>query len=294
MSGRIRLLSAVAIIVLGAVGYALFGTESAVDGSRMARLVLPRPGIAHFNSKPFESTFEPPASSSSSVIKQAGVSDPNHTGVYQVAWRTGSPVSETGLMVELLPSAARARAAQNQLEDQYTNSKKLSAEELTLTGKFTVAGLPTAFARTYAQKSSSTTSASSAKLYLVVFRVNRVVVFELTDTSGKAIDENAAGSIARAEANLLDQREPGFVLTHQVRPVGRALLFGLVTLALAGGVVFFPRVRRLITQRQERQEERARLRAQRHVRSRGAKVMQRRRVPAWQQRQTTGRRRSGN
>jgi hypothetical protein len=294
MSGRIRLLGAVAIVVLGAVGYALFGSVTAIDGNGMARLVIPRPGIAPFNSKPFESTFEPPAHSASSVVRQAGVSHPNETGVYQVAWRGGSPTSEAGLMVELLPSAGRARAAQNQLEEQYSNSKKLSAEELTLTGRFTVAGLPGAFGGTYSQKSSSTTTASSAKLYIVLFQVNRVAVFELTDSTGSAINENVAGSIARSEAHLLGQREPGFVLTHKVRPVVRAVLFAVVTLALAGGILFFPRVRRFMTQRRERQEERARLRAQRHVRSRGAKVMQRKRVPAWQQRQTTGRRRSGS
>jgi hypothetical protein len=293
MSARVRLLSAVAIVVLGAVGYALFGSVTAIDGDRMARLVLSSPRIAQFKSQPFESTFEPPTGSGSSVVRRAGTSSPTETGIYQVAWRGRSKTSETGFVVELLPSSALARSARNQLVYQYSNPKKLTAETLTLTGKFTVAGLPDAFGATYTQKSSSTSSASSSKIYIVLFQVNRVAAFELTESSDSAINEHVAGSTAVSEARLLGQAEPGFVLTHEVRPVLRAVLFALVTLGLAGGILAVPRIRQFMTQRRERQEERTRLRAQRHVRSRGSKVMQRQRVPYWQQRQTTGRRRSG-
>ncbi len=291
--GGVRLLSAVAIVVLGAIAYAFFGSVSAIDGDRMARLVIPSPGMTQFKSHPFESKFEPPAGSSSSVLRGAATTHPTETGIYQVAWRGRSTTSETGVMVELLPSSTLARSARNQLQYEYGNPKQLTTETLTLTGKFSVAGLSGAFGATYKQKSSSTSSASSPKIYVVLFQVNRVAAFALTESTDSSINEKVVGSIALSEARRLGQTEPGFLLTHKVRPVLRAVLFALVTLGLAGGVLAFPRIRKFMARRRERQEDRARLRAQHHVRSRGSKVMQRQRVPAWQQRQTTGKRRSG-
>ena len=202
--------------------------------------------IAQFKSQPFESTFEPPTGSASSVVRRAGTSSPTETGSYQVAWRGRSKTSETGIMVELLPSSALARSARNQLVYQYSNPKKLTAETLTLTGKFKVAGLPGAFGATYTQKSSSTSSASSSKIYIVLFQVNRVAAFGLTESSDSASTSTSRDPLPSPKRACL-ARQPGFVLTHEVRPVLRAVLFALVTLGLAGGILAVPRIRQFMT-----------------------------------------------
>jgi hypothetical protein len=228
-----------------------------------------------------------------SLVKKAGASHPTETGAFQVAWRLkGSKTSGASVLVQLLPTPTLARSLQHELKGDYSEAKKLAAESLDLTHQFTVAALPGAFAASYTEKSSTTPSSVSTNVYVVLFQVNRVTVFVLMQSSSTTIGQQDASSLAVSEARLLRKAEPGFSLAQTVRPGLLALWFGLGTLTAAGVSLVFPWTLRLITQRRERKEEKDRLRARRHVGSRGSKVMQRQRAPAgWQRRPPTRRNR---
>jgi hypothetical protein len=290
MSGRSRVFIAIAIVAVGAVAYAFLGTTTAVDESRLSRLVVPATGFKGFKPHPLKSSIEPPSKSPSSVVKAAGASHPTETGIVQVAWSASTKENEAGVMVQLLPTPAEARAVLAELKSDYSAPKKVSAESLTLVDKFTVTALPGAFAARYAPTSSKT---SSADIYIVLFQVDRVAAFVVVDVSSSAVTEKDAGALAVSEAQHIRRVELGFTLAQTVRPFLRALWFALGTVLVAGAVLAFPRIRRFMTDRRERMEDRARLREQRHVRARGSKVMRRQSVPAWQRPRSTGRRRSG-
>jgi hypothetical protein len=292
---RVVIGAAVLTVAAGAVAYLFLGTTTQVDGRRMARLVVPTTRIAQFESHPLESTFAAPSKSSLSLVKQAGASHPTETGAYQRSWRTkSSKASGASVLVQLLPTPTLARSLQHQLTNNYTDVKKLTAQSLDLTQKFTVAALPGAFAASYTEKSSTTSSSGSTNVYVVVFQVNRVEVFVLMQSSSTAIGEQDSSSLAVSEAEFLRSTEPGFSLAQTVRPASRALLFGLGTLTAAGVILVLPWIIGLMTQRRERsrerKEERERLRARHHIRSRGSSVMRRQRAPAGRKRPPTKRR----
>jgi hypothetical protein len=291
-SGRIRFVIAAAILIAGAVMYAFLGTATQVDGQRMAGLVVPKTGIAQFESRPLKSTFGPPSTSSFSLVKQAGASHPTETGSYQETWRAkGSQTNEAGVLIQLLPTPTLARSLQRELKGDYSEAKKLSAESLELTHTFTVGALPGAFAASYREKSSTTSPSVSTNVYIVLFRVNRVAALVLMQSTNTAIGEQDARSLAVLEARHLETTEPGFSLAQTVRPALLALWFGLGTLAASGTILILPWLMRLVRRRRERKEERIRLRARRHVHSRGSKVLNRRRAPAGRQRHPAGGRR---
>jgi hypothetical protein len=284
LGGRARAVIAVAILAVGAITYAFFGTTNVVDGGRMARLVVPTTGIAQFETHPLEATFEPPSKSSVSPMKRAGETQPNETGAYQVTWRAkSSKTIEAGVLVQLLPTVTLARSVQHDLKNDYSEPKKITAAGLDVAHKFTVPGLPGAYGASFVEK-STTSSSVSTNLYVVLFQVNRVGAFVLLQSTSTAIGQQEVSSLAVSEARLLRDREPGFSLTHTVRPASRALWFGLGTLAAIAAILLLPVISGLVARRRENKEERNRVRAQRHVLSRGSKVMQRQRVPEWQRR----------
>jgi hypothetical protein len=284
VGGRSRVVIGVAILIAGSIAYGFLGTETQVDGARMGRLVVPTTRIAEFESHPLESVFEAPSKSSLSLVKQAGASHPTETGAYQVTWRAKtSKTDEASVLVQILPTPTLARSLQHELTNDYSEPKKLAEESLVLAHKFNVA-VPGAFGASYAEKSSSSSSSSSTSVSVVLFHIHRVTVFILMEASNASIGEQDASSLATSEARHLKATEAGFSLASTVRPALLTLWYVLGTLAAVGFVLALPGIMHLITRRRERKEDRDRLRAQLHVRSRGSKVMQRQRAPLGSQR----------
>jgi len=300
MSGRSRVFLAVtviAVVVIGALGYAFFGTATTLDASRLSRLVVPSTGFAGFKPHPVIKTVISTEKSPSAVVKAAGASHPTETGIFQTEWAGSSKTDEAGIMVQLLPTESEARSVLGELKSDYSAAKKLSAESLTLVGQFTVPALPGVFAARYVNESSKSASEPKAEaaesIYIILFRVHRVAAFVVVDVSSSTTTQQDAASLALSEAEQLRRAEPGLSLTETVRPVSRVLYFALGTLAVVAVVAALPRLRRVMTDRRESKETRARAREHQHVRARGSKVMRRQSVPAWQRPRSSGRRRSG-
>jgi hypothetical protein len=107
-----------------------------------------------------------------------------------------------------------------------------------------------------------------------------VVAVEYLQSSTGGLSRTDATTIARAEHALLERNEPAFSLTRTTRPLALSVVYGLVTLLVAGLILFLPGlVRRRRARRQARREEQARY----ELRARGGKAMRRRRPPAWAQ-----------
>jgi hypothetical protein len=100
-------------------------------------------------------------------------------------------------------------------------------------------------------------------------------------SSTHGLDRADAIALARKENALLERSEPGFSLLQTTRPLALSVIYGLITLLVAGLILIAPGlVRRRRGRRQARRDEQTRY----EYRARGGKAMRRRRPPAWAQR----------
>ncbi len=279
-----RAVLAVAIVIVGIVLYAVFGSSTSVDGRRMRQLIVPSTGIPGLARRPTVSTAVAPSSSSYAAVRQAALEDPTATGTYQVAWSNRSKVAaiDVGFSLDVLPTAKWAHEDLREIVSHYTNDKQLSSSSLTLRSRFAVPGIRGAFGASYLAKTpgSSGGATSESTVYVVAFDVGRTAIVELIDSSTPAIATTDATKLARAQARHLRLALRGFSLAKSSREPLVALWFALGTVGAAGAAFFLPTAVRLFAERRAEMAVRAQVRSQRHVRSRGRKVVsrQRRRV----------------
>jgi len=268
-----------AVVVVAAVGYVVFVQSTRIDRASLSALVIDQTGVTALKAKPVQSEFVAPQKSAFAAVKRAAASDPDGTGGYGREW-SGSTASGDAAtqLVEILPTSAQARLVRDEAEAEYSDASALKAAHTTVTARFTVPAAANAFGVSVATAKSSTTSATTGTA--IVFQQGRVVAVEYLQSSTGGLSRTDATTIARAEHALLERNEPAFSLTRTTRPLALSVVYGLVTLLVAGLILFLPGlVRRRRARRQARREEQARY----ELRARGGKAMRRRRPPAWAQ-----------
>jgi hypothetical protein len=278
--GHLPRLIAAAVVVLAAIGYVVFVKNTRTDGTSLSALVIDQTGVTALKSKPVDSEFVSPKKSAFAAVKKAAASDPDETGGYGKEWSgtTASGNAATQL-IEMLPTKAEATLTRTEAEAEYTDAASLKAAHTTVTARFSVPGVVDAFGVSVAMAKSSTTSATTGTA--IVFQQGRVVGVEYLQSSTGGLSRADATAIARDEHALLERSEPGFSLTQTTRPLALSVVYGLVTLLVAGLILIVPRlVRRRRARRQARRVEQARY----EYRARGGKAMRRHRPPAWAQR----------
>jgi hypothetical protein len=271
---------AAAVVVVAAVGYVVFVKNTRIEQTSLSALVIDRTGVAALKSKPVESEFVSPQKSAFAAVKKAAASDPDGTGGYGKEW-SGSTASGDAAtqLIEVLPTPAQARLVRAEAEAEYTDAKSLKSADTTVTAHFTLSTVADAFGVNLATAKSSTTSATTGTA--IVFQQGRVVAVEYLQSSTGGLSRTDATTIARAERALLERSEPAFSMTQTTRPLALSVVYGLVTLLVAGLILFLPG---LVCRRRARREARREEQARYEYRARGGKAMRRRRPPAWAQR----------
>lgn len=286
-----RLARGLVVLVAAAVCWALFVADQHVDTGRMAMLAVRDPHLPGIRSKPVAGRVLPASASTVAVIRTAERSDPAHTGIYEIGWEaTGANPTSTnvGLLVQLVPDTATARTVLTDVEHQYGRTRTVSGDTYTQAATFAVPGVPGARGITYAITGSGSTGGGTAEV--VSFRVGRVVVLELVQTTGTAFGAPQAVALARREAAHLGAAGTDLSLAVTTRPLGWSIGLAAGSLAVAGAVVVLPE---WVMARHERRARRAVRRAEERARAerlaRGRRSVSRHRTPSWQrQRGRTG------
>jgi hypothetical protein len=273
------IVAASVVVVVAAVGYIVFVQSTHLDRKSLSTLVIDQTDVTALKSTPVEAELVSPEKSAFVAVKKASAADPDETGGYGKEWAGSTASGDAAtVLVEILPTSAQAQQVRAEAEAEYADARSLKAAHTTATARFTVPTVPGAFGVSVATAKSSTTSASSGSA--IVFQQGRVVAVEYLQSSSGGLSRTDATTIARAEHVLLEQREPAFSMTQTTRPLLLSVIYGLVTVLVAGLMLIVPGlVRRRRARRQARREEQARY----EYRARGGKAMRRRRPPAWAQ-----------
>jgi hypothetical protein len=285
-SWRARGIVVVVIFLVAGAAYGLFGATTQINRNEMARLVVDQTHLPGFEVKPYLDQPQNLSSVPSKILAEAAARDPAKTGVYSRGWRNTSSSGTAGFLIELLPTASEAKKQKETLQEGYAIKKDYSAAGLTLVGPFDVPGIPGVFAREFTVAASQGSPATTVDF--VIFQVGRVAVSLGVQDANSS--RQGTVQLATAEMHLLRQEEPGFSMTSSAHEPITALWFGLGALAVSLVVVGVPAAIVHRRRRRERQAVKARRQEQRHVTSRGGKVLRRRGVPAWQARPTSRRR----
>ncbi|HUZ09171.1 MAG TPA: hypothetical protein VMU76_03290 [Acidimicrobiales bacterium] len=273
----LRAAVAVLVVVLAALGYALFVKQTRYDTARLSELVIEHPGVKGLKPKAAQAQVVPTASSTYPTVKQLGLSDANGTGSFAATWQGPSSTHDGAtVLADLLPTDAAAGKVRTEAAKADLGAGSFSSAKFTLRSHFGVAGVPGAAGSAYSVPESSTSTGGDA--YTIVSRFDRVVVSELVESAANGLTQADAVSIARSEYSLLQQVEPGFTMQVTTRPFRPSIIYGAVTLALVALVLVLPGiVRRRRAARHLRQAERARY----QYRARGRRAVRRHRTPDW-------------
>ncbi len=273
---RAPLFAAVRVVIVLAIAAGVYQQVIPVHHvvrTRLARLVVTRPGVEEFNAKPVGAAEQKAANLGLAVLKSVAKTSPDQTGVYSVEWRgTGKKNAEDvlGLIAVLLPTDADAQQVMGELKTQQLSANAYASESLSRSSTFVVPGIPGSNGSFYAPTKKATNPDSLAA---VVFRTGNVVgVAEGIKAKGAVADAKTA---AVMEFKHLEAVAPGFTLKTVTRP---ALASGLwiggsvvVALVAGGGPVLARRIRR--RRQRRRQEELDRM-----IVVRGQTITKRRRV----------------
>ena len=108
---RAAWLRSVVVAALAAGGYFLFIPITHLESARLAGLVVTRPGISGFKTKPSGASVQPASKSALGAIRRSAAQAPNATGGYTVSWNgTKSPEDALSLSVMLLADPAHRAA----------------------------------------------------------------------------------------------------------------------------------------------------------------------------------------
>jgi predicted RNase H-like HicB family nuclease len=224
-------LVAVAVVLIGSlVGYQAFIPQTHVAPSRLARLVVVRPGVKAFDIKATSALVQPVAKSGIKPLQAAAKQFPAETGIYSKLWRpSSSAANATEVIAYLSPSTATARSVYQLLRTQQLSSKSYATSSLVRRSTFSVSGIAGSAGATYSSSAKkSTTTAATPTLGEVVFRSGRVVA--MTEMLSTSSTQSSVQVVARSEAAQLRAVEPGFTLAVTSYPLGTSIVWGIVTL----------------------------------------------------------------
>ncbi|MHB1535012.1 MAG: hypothetical protein ACYC1D_10500 [Acidimicrobiales bacterium] len=243
-----------AVVVLGvaAGGYQLVVPVSHTVRSRLAGLVVTRPGVKQFDVKPATSAEQPAAVYGLAPLSAAAKRSPNQTGVYLVAWMAG-PTNGAAVLAFLLPNGAQAASTMAQIEKQQLAANSNASAKYTRRSTFSVKGIPGSAGALYA--AASPAPGNPAQIAITVFRVGRAVAAAEVGTGAGA--QAIASTVARSEHARLLAAEPHFTFTVVTRsvPVTVAWAVAAVVLALLAALAPYGWRRRSRRLEQRRQEE---------------------------------------
>ena len=247
---------AVLVLVAAAVGYQQVIPITHVDRTRLARLVITRPGVKEFNTKPAQSVELPVAKTGLSVLEAAAKKAPDSSGSYLAAWAGTGPNDAMESVAFLAPSATVAKKLAAQVLAMNLSAQALASSSLTRLSTFTVSGVPGSHGSLYG---SSAKTPGASQLAITTFEEGRVVTVTeaLHPTSAQPDSETAT----TAEYRHLQATAPEFSLKVVHRPLTATILWAVGAVAIAALIALSPavvgRARRRRRERREA-EERAR------------------------------------
>jgi len=264
----------IAALIAGAL-YLLVIPNMSVDPSRLAALVLDRPGNLDLSPRPTVSTPLPRGSSPIPAVIQAGRSDPNETGLYQVQWGS-APALSALILVSRVPSVAIAKVALKQTQTQYLSADSFSPTSFNRRALYTFQGVPGIKAGLYARQASG--RVPEAALRSGVFRVGEVVATVIVQ--GKNASAPTFQSLATAEYLHLIHLPIGLPIAERNWPILASAIYGSVAIIGMGlflsSPLAFARVRQRRTERSERIRSRMRARKRADLKRREKRKAQRR------------------
>lgn len=242
-----------AAVVLGvaAGGYQLVVPVSHTVRSRLAGLVVTRPGVKQFDVKPASRGEQPAAAYGLAPLSAAAKSDPNRTGVYSVAWMAGT-TNGAAVLVFLLPTPAQAASTMAQTEKQQLAVNSYASAKYTRRSTFSVKGIPGSVGALY--DTAAPAPGNPAQLAVTLFRVGRAV--GVTEAGVGAGAQPTATTMARSEHARLAAAEPHFTFTVVTRSLPLTVVWAVAAVVLALLAALGPygwrrRSRRLEQRRQE-------------------------------------------
>lgn len=247
---------AVAVLVVAAVGYQQVIPITHIARTRLAGLVVTRPGVKEFDNKPAQATELPVAKTGLSVLEGAAKKSPDTSGSYLVAWTGATANNALETVAFLAPTPAVAKHLQAQVLSTNLSPQALSSSSLSRLSTFTVPGVPGSAGSLYG---SSAKTAGASQLAVTAFQYGRVVTVSeaLHPTSAQPDSETATTT----EYHHLQAVTPGFTLKVVHRPLTATIVWVAGALLIAVLVALSPVIaRRTRQRRQERREaeERAR------------------------------------
>lgn len=282
---ELRLARVAVLVVLAVAGYLLFVRTPHVERQLLGNLMVHRVSVHGLPATPSVARSASPSTIAVRVLKQAAKTDPDHTGVYELAWGAAKkPNVGLGMVLELLPDATLAQTAFIGNVNVYVTNLKISGSTLSERQAFSVPSVPQARAESYAVSNSST-KATVGYAYTVVFRTGRAVVVEIMRSLGTTRSTSGTVSVTTAEHALLQRAEPNFSMIHTPTPLVASVVFWAVAILVAAGAFFLPEwAPDAFHRRRTRHEEKVLAAARSQYRSRGRRTVARHRAPAWRQR----------
>jgi hypothetical protein len=247
---------AVVVAVAAVVGYLLVIPMHQVDRGRLARLVVTRPGVKEFDTKPARAAELPVSGTGLSVLQGAAQKAPDASGSYLVAWAGAGANNALETVAFLTPSPAVAKRLQAQIASTNLSAQALSSSSLNRLSTFTVPGVPGTAGSLFGPSSPA---AGPSQLAITAFQDGRVVTVTeaLHPTSAQPDSETATVT----EYRHLQTVEPGFSLKVVHWPLTATIVWvaGAVVavVLIATSPVTAGRIRRRRRERREA-EERAR------------------------------------
>jgi hypothetical protein len=280
----LRALRAIVVLVAGAVTWALVVPQHSPDGSRLAGLVIAHSAVPGIPRQAAVAKSLPPTASTFAVTKRAGKRDPNHTGLFGREWYVSSNgPPEAGVVLQLLPDAADARAAYGDVAAQLDTAPSLPGETAGAAVAFDVTGVAVARGAAFSlTDATASTHPVVGYAYKTVLRVGRAVVSELAVTTDTTMAPAPMVSDARANGALLAAKEPGFDLERTHVPVVATVVAAACTVVVAVGATFGPEwAMALVRRRRARKAQREERRAREQYLARGRRAVKRQRAPSW-------------
>ena len=275
-----------AVLVLSGIGFAMFIPQSTPHRQLLGRLLVAHTAGPGMPAKARVSQSVPPSESTFAVTRSSARTDPNDTGLYAREWYVAANAPpETGMIVQLLPDAARARTVSAQVAKEVSTAPTLQDEAAESPESFSVSGVAGAKGYSFllndtAQPSKGTVGAA----YKASLRVGRALVTELMVTTVPTRDLGAIRSDLRHETALLGRVLPGFSFVRTTIPLVASIVYGAVAVVVAALAVVLPEL--FVTwrhRRRARRLEREQRRAREQYLARGRRTVKRQRAPAWSQ-----------
>jgi hypothetical protein len=244
-------LRALIVLVVAVVTYQLVVPTVHVVRSRLARLVLTKPGVAAYDKTAPHAGEQNDTQTGLAALTTAAKRSPKQTGLYSIEW-SPTATSGAGIIAFLLPSDSAASTALSQIRAQQLSAGSYSSNSLTRESTYAVPGVPGSYAAMYRPPVKD--AASVPGLAVTVFRYGRVVaVSEAASVNSTA--QPAASTITVREYQNLQRLGPGFSLSVTRYPVVATTLWFVAAVLLAAMVALVPVARRRRAQRRQRAAE---------------------------------------